>query len=104
MSNITPSTANREASVLVAEAKTGSYEAFEGLMNRHEKRIHRLGMNIIENRKDAEDVLQEIFLKAFEHLADFREDSSFYTWIVRIGVNQALMKLRKRRADKMVPL
>ena len=66
-------------------------------MNRYEKKIYRLGMNITGNREDAEDVLQEAFLKAFEHLADFREDSRFYTWIVRIAVNEALMKLRKRR-------
>ena len=94
----------KDESLLVTEAKAGSYEAFEDLVNRYEKKIYRLGMNITGNREDAEDVLQETFLKAFEHLADFREDSRFYTWIVRIGVNEALMKLRKRRAEKMVPM
>ena len=94
----------KDESLLVTEAKAGSYEAFEELVNRYEKKIYRLGMNITGNREDAEDVLQETFLKAFEHLADFREDSRFYTWIVRIGVNQALMKLRKRRSEKMVPM
>jgi len=94
----------KDESLLVTEAKAGSYEAFEDLVNRYEKKIYRLGMNITGNREDAEDVLQETFLKAFEHLADFREDSRFYTWIVRIGVNQALMKLRKRRSEKMVPM
>ena len=94
----------KDESLLVTEAKAGSYEAFEDLVNRYEKKIYRLGMNITGNREDAEDVLQETFLKAFEHLADFREDSRFYTWIVRIGVNEALMKLRKRRAEKIVPM
>jgi len=94
----------KDESLLVTEAKAGSYEAFEELVNRYEKKIYRLGMNITGNREDAEDVLQETFLKAFEHLADFREDSRFYTWIVRIGVNEALMKLRKRRSEKMVPM
>jgi len=61
-------------------------------------------LNITGSPEDAEDVLQETFLKAFEHLADFREDSRFYTWLVRIGVNQGLMKLRKRRGDKTVPI
>jgi len=94
----------KDESLLVTEAKAGSYEAFEELVNRYEKKIYRLGMNITGNREDAEDVLQETFLKAFEHLADFRQDSRFYTWIVRIGVNEALMKLRKRRSEKMVPM
>ena len=55
-------------------------------------------MNITQNREDAEDVLQESFLKAYEHLDQFLGNSKFYTWIVRIAVNQALMKLRKRAA------
>jgi RNA polymerase sigma-70 factor (ECF subfamily) len=71
-------------------------------VNRYEKKIYRLGMNITGNREDAEDVLQDAFLKAFTHLADFREDSRFYTWITRIAVNEALMKLRKRRNSKEV--
>jgi RNA polymerase sigma-70 factor, ECF subfamily len=89
---------------LVAEAKAGSYSAFEELVNRYEKKIYRLGINLTGNPEDAEDVLQETFLKAFQHLPDFREDSRFYTWIVRIAVNEGLMKLRKRRSDKSVPM
>jgi RNA polymerase sigma-70 factor, ECF subfamily len=94
----------KEESVLVAEAKAGNYTAFEELVNRYERKIYRLGMNITGNPEDAEDVLQETFLKAFEHLPEFREDSRFYTWIVRIAVNEGLMKLRKRRASKEVPM
>jgi RNA polymerase sigma-70 factor, ECF subfamily len=89
---------------LVAEAKAGSYAAFEELVSRYEKKIYRLGINLTGNPEDAEDVLQETFLKAFQHLPDFREDSRFYTWIVRIAVNEGLMKLRKRRSDKSVPM
>ncbi len=92
----------RDEGHLVAEAKAGNYAAFEELVNRYEKKIYRLGMNITGNREDAEDVLQEAFLKAFTHLVDFREDSRFYTWITRIAVNEALMKLRKRRNSKEV--
>ena len=95
---------DRDEAAVVAEAKAGSYEAFEKLMNRYEKKIYRLGLNITGSHEDAEDVLQETFLKAFEHLADFREDSRFYTWIFRIGLNIGLMRLRKRRSDKAVPL
>jgi RNA polymerase sigma-70 factor (ECF subfamily) len=89
---------------LVAEAKAGSYEAFEELVSRYENKIYRLGVNITGNSEDAEDVLQEAFLKAFQHLAEFREDSRFYTWLVRIAVNEALMKLRKIRSNRTVPL
>ena len=92
----------KDESVLVAEAKAGSYAAFEELVNRYERKIYRLGLNITGSPEDAEDVLQEAFLKAFEHLPEFREDSRFYTWIVRIAVNEGLMKLRKRRSSKEV--
>ncbi len=94
----------KDESALVTEAKAGSYAAFENLVNRYEKKIYRLGLNITGNPQDAEDVLQETFLKAFEHLPEFREDSRFYTWIVRIAVNEGLMKLRKRRSDKAVSI
>ena len=97
-------TLTRDEGQLVSEAKAGNYVAFEELVNRYEKKIYRLGMNITGNREDAEDVLQDAFLKAFEHLPDFREDSRFYTWIVRIAVNEALMKLRKRRTSREVPM
>jgi RNA polymerase sigma-70 factor (ECF subfamily) len=95
-------TLTRDEGQLVSEAKAGNYAAFEELVNRYEKKIYRLGMNITGNREDAEDVLQDAFLKAFQHLPDFREDSRFYTWITRIAVNEALMKLRKRKSSKEV--
>ena len=94
----------KDEAALVSEAKAGSYAAFDELVNRYEKKIYRLGMNITGSPEDAEDVLQETFLKAFEHLTEFRADARFYTWIVRIAVNEALMKLRKRRASKEVPV
>ena len=60
--------------------------------------------HITQNDEDAEDVLQEAFLKAYEHLDGFQGNSEFYTWIVRIAVNEALMKLRKRKGDRTVSL
>jgi len=95
---------SRDEAAVVAEAKAGSYAAFEELMNRYERRIYRLGLNITGSHEDAEDVLQETFLKVFEHIADFREDSGFYTWIFRIGLNMSLIELRRRRSDKAIPL
>ncbi len=89
---------------LVTRARQGDTASFSVLLRRYEGKIFRLAMNITQNREDAEDVLQEAFLKAYEHLDQFQGNSRFYTWIVRIAVNQALMKLRKRRSDRAVSL
>jgi len=86
---------------LVAAAKAGDVSAFETLVNRYERKIFRLTQNITQNREDAEDSMQEAFLKAYEHLGNFEGNSRFYTWLVRIAVNQALMKLRKRRPNQV---
>ncbi len=74
------------------------------LMRRHDRKILRLARHITGNQEDAEDVLQESFLNAFSHIGNFAGNSKFYTWLVRITVNQALMKLRKRKSDKQVSL
>jgi RNA polymerase sigma-70 factor (ECF subfamily) len=87
--------------VLVAAAQAGDITAFETLVGRYERKILRLAQNITQNREDAEDVMQEAFLKAYEHLSGFQGNSRFYTWLVRIAVNQALMKLRKRRPNQV---
>jgi RNA polymerase sigma-70 factor (ECF subfamily) len=89
---------------LVNRAREGDSSAFSTLIKQYEGKIFRLAMNITQNREDAEDVLQEAFLKAYEHLDQFQGNSKFYTWVVRIAVNQALMKLRKRKADRSVSL
>jgi RNA polymerase sigma-70 factor, ECF subfamily len=89
---------------LVAAAKSGSLPSFDALVNRYERRIFRLAINITRNREDAEDVLQDAFLKCFQHFDEFRGDSRFYSWLVRIAVNEALMKLRKRRSDRSLPI
>jgi RNA polymerase sigma-70 factor (ECF subfamily) len=93
-----------EEAPLLERARTGDSEAFSELVNQYSRKIFRLAKNITQSDEDAEDVLQETFLKAFEHLDSFQGNSKFYTWIVRIAVNEALMKLRKRRSDKTVPL
>ncbi|HXO04056.1 MAG TPA: sigma-70 family RNA polymerase sigma factor [Candidatus Sulfotelmatobacter sp.] len=87
--------------LLVAAAQAGDIVAFETLVGRYERKILRLAQNITQNREDAEDVMQEAFLKAYEHLSGFQGNSRFYTWLVRIAVNQALMKLRKRRPNQV---
>ncbi len=89
---------------LVSKARRGEGSAFSTLIKRYEGKIFRLAMNITQNREDAEDVLQEAFIKAYEHLDQFQGNSKFYTWVVRIAVNQALMKLRKRKSDRAVSI
>ncbi len=86
---------------LVAAAKGGDINAFETLVGRYERKIFRLAQNITQNKEDAEDVMQEAFLKSYQHLGEFQGNSRFYTWLVRIAVNQALMKLRKRRPNQV---
>jgi RNA polymerase sigma-70 factor, ECF subfamily len=98
--NPLPSSIVREdEGALVASAKAGNLAAFEELVNRYERRIFRLAMNITQNREDAEDAAQDAFLKSFQHLENFQGDSRFYTWLVRIAVNEALMRLRRRRPN-----
>jgi RNA polymerase sigma-70 factor, ECF subfamily len=97
-----PSTIVRDdESLLVSSAKAGDTGAFEELVNRYERKIFRLAMNITQNREDAEDVMQDAFLKSYQNLDRFQGDSRFYTWLVRIAVNEALMKLRKRRPNQV---
>lgn len=93
-----------DESELVSQARTGDARAFSDLIGKYERKIFRLAQHITQNREDAEDVLQETFLKAYEHLDQFQGNSKFYTWIVRIAVNQALMKLRKRKSDRTVSM
>ncbi len=89
---------------LVSKARAGSREAFTTLFSQYDRNIYRLAMNITRNEADAEDVLQETALKAFVSLRNFQGGSRFYTWMVRIAVNESLMKLRRRRTEKTVSL
>ncbi len=89
---------------LVDLARNGDDTAFPELVKRYSRRILRVARNITNNDEDAEDVLQESFLKAYTHLDGFQGNSKFYTWLVRIAMNEALMKLRKRKTGKVVSL
>lgn len=86
---------------LVGAARDGDTSSFETLVRRYEQRVYRLAKMISKNDGDAEEIAQEAFLKAFAHIEDFKGDSRFYTWLVRITVNEALMKLRKRRVGQI---
>jgi len=89
---------------LVHAAKNGDVSAFEQLVGRYDRKLLRIAQHVTHNREDAQDAVQEAFLKAFQHLAQFREDSQFSTWLIRITVNQSLMKLRKQHSVREVSL
>ena len=89
---------------LVHAAKNGDVSAVEQLVGRYDRKLRRIAQHVTHNREDAQDAVQEAFLKAFQHLAQFREDSQFSTWLIRITVNQSLMKLRKQRSVREVSL
>ncbi|WP_410174836.1 RNA polymerase sigma factor RpoE [Marinicella marina] len=72
---------------LVAQAKAGKMSAFELLVNRYQQRVANVIAKFIKDRHEIQDVAQEVFIKVFRALPNFRGDSSFYTWIYRIAVN-----------------
>lgn len=86
---------------LVEAARKHDPDAFEEIVTRYGARIFRLARNITRNREDAEEVSQDSFARAFLHVDSFRGDSRFYTWLTRIAINQALMKLRARRRREL---
>ncbi len=93
-----------DESVLVNAARKGDITAFEELVRRYDRNVFRIAQHITQNREDAEDVVQDAFLKAYQNLGQFQGQSKFYTWLVRIAVNEALMRLRRRRPERMVSL
>lgn len=100
--SLTISFARKEAEALrdrelVAAAQSGSSDAFTELQRYYSRPLYNTIIGITKNREDAEDALQDSFLRAFLSLRSFEGRSSFYSWLTRIGINSALMILRKRR-------
>src|SRR4029079_5378158 len=89
---------------LVQAAKGGDVSSFEELVRRYDRNVFRIAQHITQNREDPEAGGQDAFLKAYTNLGQFQGQSKFYTWLVRIAVNEALMKLRRRRPERMVSL
>ena len=89
---------------LVHASKKGDVAAFEQLVNRYDRKLLRIAQSVTRNREDSQDAVQEAFLKAYQNLGQFREDSQFSTWLIRITVNQSLRKLRKQRCVRELTL
>lgn len=90
--------------ILVERVRAGDFSAYDELVRKYERQVFRIALRITQNREDAEDVTQDAFVKGFEKLDQFQGNSKFYTWLVRIAVNESLMRLRKRRTGKMVSI
>ncbi|MDQ3262720.1 MAG: sigma-70 family RNA polymerase sigma factor [Myxococcota bacterium] len=85
---------------LLAQAQAGAMEAFEALVERHRDRVFGLALRMTRSEADAAEITQETFLAAYQHLADFRGEAAFGSWVHRIAANHALMRLRHRRVVK----
>ena len=96
--------AGRGDMTLVAGAKRGNREAFEILVERHQRRILAVALGFTRIQEDAEDIVQQSFQKAFVHLHKFEGKSSFSTWLTRIAINEALMLLRRGRGLREVSM
>ncbi len=86
---------------LVARAKAGDYDAFEEIVKTHQGRVFAVALGVTKNKAEAEEVSQETFLSAFEHLDTFRGDAQLSSWLFRVATNHALMKLRKKKPEAM---
>jgi RNA polymerase sigma-70 factor (ECF subfamily) len=82
---------------LVARAQGGDTGAFDTLVERYADKVHRLTYKVLRHEEDAEDALQDAFLSAYRNLPRFKGESTFSTWLYRVAMNAALMRLRKRR-------
>jgi RNA polymerase sigma-70 factor (ECF subfamily) len=92
----------RDDVTLAREVARGDAGAFETVMRRHNARLFRLARAILKDDADAEDALQDAYLHAYRHIAEFRGDAALGTWLTRIVVNQALMRLRKHKRERVV--
>ncbi|HHY17921.1 MAG TPA: sigma-70 family RNA polymerase sigma factor [Firmicutes bacterium] len=90
--------------VIVEKASKGDIEAFEALVTAYEKSLYNIAFRMVSNSEDAMDIVQDVFLKAYQALPEFRGDSRFSTWIYRVCVNASLDYLRKNRKVKVYSL
>lgn len=90
--------------LLVAKSKKGDIAAFEELISAYEKRAYNIAYRMMANEEDAKDMAQEAFIKIYKSIKNFREESSFSTWLYRIVTNVCLDEIRKRKRNNTLPL
>src|ERR1700691_4948288 len=89
-----------EETALIARARSGSTDAFSELVRRHSQQIYGVSLRMLKNHEDAEDNVQNVLCKAFNNIRQFEGNSRFSTWLVRIAINESLMKPRKAQSDR----
>lgn len=89
---------------LVRKAQHGDLRAYDQLLQRHQERIYATVYHMTANHEDANDLVQETFIKAFQALHTFKGDASFYTWVYRIAVNKTINFLKQRRTKQQFSL
>jgi RNA polymerase sigma-70 factor, ECF subfamily len=85
---------------LIASTKAGNQEAFAELVKRHHAKVYAVSLRMLKNREDAEDNVQNVLFKAYHHMDRFAGQSQFSTWLFRIAINEALMKLRRQKTER----
>ncbi len=88
---------------LIARVRAGEHRCFEPLMRRHNRRVFRATRSILKRDDEAEDVMQDAYVRAYEHLAEFRGAAAFSTWVTRIAVHEALARVRRERRFHPAP-
>jgi RNA polymerase sigma-70 factor (ECF subfamily) len=81
----------------IQRVKAGDTQAFSGIISNYQQMVFTIVVKMVENREDAEDITQEVFIKVFKSLRQFKEESEFSTWLYRIAYNTTLSELRKKK-------
>lgn len=89
---------------IVARVRAGEVQLFELLMRRHNQRVFRVVRGIVHRDDEAEDVMQDAYVRAYDHLHEFRGESRFSTWLTRIAVHEALARLRREKRFESLDL
>jgi RNA polymerase sigma-70 factor (ECF subfamily) len=95
---------NKSDIELVNEFKNGNTSAFDEIVKRYQRKVYTLARRILGNHEDADDIAQEVFIKLFYSLNDFKGESSLFTWIYRITVNECKSFLRKKKIKELVQI
>jgi RNA polymerase sigma-70 factor, ECF subfamily len=96
--------AQEHEAVLIRRIRDGETELFYELIRPYERRVFVIAFTILRNEEDAEDAAQDAFLKAFKHLAQFRSESRFSTWLIQVAINEARLRQRKSHLEIMRPI
>jgi len=101
---VRPDPGSEHEAALIDRIQRGERELFYELIRPYEKRVFVIALTILRNEADAEDAAQEAFLKAFRHLAQFRSESRFSTWLIQVAINEARLRHRKSHIEIMRPI